>query len=83
MLCWVTISNLQQRSWDIREFCLGALIGMVMILENVLRLCLLAWNIDFYHYWHDGVGSEVFAVGASLSVLAISLYASRSGAQTT
>jgi exosortase/archaeosortase family protein len=82
MLCWVTISNLQQRSWDIREFSLGALIGTVMILENVLRLCSMAWDIDSYHYWHDGAGSEVFAVGASLSVLAISLYASRSGAQT-
>jgi hypothetical protein len=83
MLCWVTISNLQQRSWDLREFSVGALIGMVMILENVLRLCLMAWNIDLYHYWHDGAGSEVFAVGASLSVLAISLCASRSSARTT
>lgn len=83
MLCWVTISNLQQRSWDVREFALGALIGAVMIFENVLRLCLMAWDIDLYHYWHDGAGSEVFAVGASLSVLAMSLYASRSSVQTT
>jgi hypothetical protein len=83
MLCWVTISNLQQRSWDIRECALGALIAAVMILENVSRLCLMAWNLDLYHYWHDGAGSEVFAVGASLSVLAIGLYASKSSAQTT
>jgi hypothetical protein len=52
-----------------------------MILENALRLCLMAWDIDLYHYWHDGAGSEVFAVGASLSILAISLYASRPSAQ--
>lgn len=81
MLCWITISKLRQRRWGIREFSLGAFIGAVMILENALRLCLMAWDIDLYHYWHDGAGSEVFAVGASLSILAISLYASRPSAQ--
>jgi hypothetical protein len=83
MLCWVTISSLRQRSCSVRAFALGALIGALMILENILRLCLMAWDIDLYHYWHNGAGADVFAVGASLTVLAISLYASRPSARTS
>lgn len=82
MLCWITISKLRHRSWHIGECLIGVLIGAIMILENILRLCLMAWNINLYHYWHDGAGSEVFTVGASLSVLLISLCASRSSEQT-
>jgi hypothetical protein len=45
-----------------------------MILFNVARLCLMGWNVDLFHYWHDGIGAEIFAIGASLTILSISLY---------
>jgi hypothetical protein len=34
-------------------------------------------DADSYDLWHEGWGAEVFAVGASLSVLLISLLGTR------
>jgi hypothetical protein len=53
-------------------------VGGTIILLNVIRLFLIAWDINLFHYWHDGVGAEIFAIGASLIILLISLYGSRS-----
>ncbi len=77
LLCWVTISRLWHQNWRGLDFVFGAAIGVTMILFNVTRICLMSWNVDLYHYWHDGVGAEMFAVGASLTVLALSLYGAR------
>jgi hypothetical protein len=74
LLCWVTVSRLWRQSWRARDFVIGGAIGATMILFNVVRLCLMGWNIDLYHYWHDGIGGEIFAIGASLTILSISLY---------
>ena len=52
-----------------------------MIFLNVVRLFLMAWDINLFHYWHDGVGAEIFVNGASLTILLISLYGSRSAEQ--
>lgn len=60
------------------RLCLGAVIGVTMILFNVTRICLMSWNDDFYHYWHDGIGAQIFTVGASLTILMLSLNAARS-----
>ena len=52
----------------------GGVVAATMILLNLARLCLMAWNIDLFRYWHDGMGAEIFAIGASLTILLISLY---------
>jgi hypothetical protein len=54
-----------------------------MILFNVARIVLMAWNIDLYHYWHDGIGAEIFAIGASLAILLMSLYGARPAGRPT
>jgi hypothetical protein len=77
MLCWVTVSRLWREDWRLRDFVIGSAIGITMILFNVARLCLMGWNIDLYHYWHDGIGAEIFAIGASLTILFMSLYGAR------
>jgi hypothetical protein len=74
MLCWVTVSRLRHQDWLVHDFVIGGTIGVTMILFNVARLCLMGWNVDLYHYWHDGIGAEIFAIGASLTILSISLY---------
>ena len=48
-----------------------------MILFNVVRICLMGWDINLYHYWHDGTGAQIYAIGASLTILLMSLYGSR------
>ena len=50
---------------------------MTMVLCNVTRLCLMAWDAGLYQYWHDGDGKIIFDVGASTAIFLISLYRSR------
>ena len=77
MLCWVTITSWRHQDWQPRDFAIGAVVGGTMILFNIARICLMAWDIDLYHYWHDGPGAEIYAIGASLTVFLMSLYGSK------
>jgi hypothetical protein len=77
LLCWVTLSRLRRQNWQVRDFLIGGAIGITMILFNLARIFLMAWNIELYDYWHDGIGAEIFAIGASLTILLMSLYGSR------
>ena len=83
MLCWLTVSRLWNQRWRVRDFVIGGAIGVTMILFNVARLCLMGWNINLYHFWHDGIGAEIFAIGASLTILLISLYGARPARRLT
>jgi hypothetical protein len=76
-LCWLTVRGLRNQSWRARDVVTGCVVGVTMVSFNVIRLCLMAWDADLYRYWHDGWGAEIFAVGASAAILAISLYGSR------
>jgi hypothetical protein len=77
LLCWVTVSKLRNQNWRVRDFVIGGAIGITMILFNVTRLYLMAWDIELYHYWHEGFGAELFLIGASATVLLLSLYGAR------
>jgi exosortase/archaeosortase family protein len=77
MLCWLTLSRLRHQDWRARDFVVGGAIGATMILFNVVRICLMGWDSDLYHYWHDGIGAEMYAIGASLTILLMSLYGSK------
>ena len=77
-LCWLTVRSLQDRRWSVRDFVIGCLVGITIILLNVTQLCLMAWDGNLYRYWHDGAGAQIFGVGASATILLISLYGSRS-----
>lgn len=83
MLCWLTVSRLWNQSWRVRDFVIGGAIGVTMILFNVARLCVMGWNINLYHFWHDGIGAQIFAIGASLTILLISLYGARPATRLT
>ena len=77
MLCWLTFSRLRYQDWRARDFVIGGAIGITMILFNVARICLMAWDSDLLHYWHDGTGAQIYAIGASLTIVLLSLYGSR------
>jgi hypothetical protein len=78
MLCWLTVSKLRHQHWQIRDFLIGGMVGGTMIFLNLGRLYLMAWDINLFHYWHDGMRAQIFAISASLAVLLISLYGSGS-----
>jgi hypothetical protein len=83
LLCWVTVIALRNQNWQTRDLKIGYAVGITMVFCNVARLCLMAWNADLYHYWHDGAGAQIFAIGASVSVLVISLYGSKLTTRST
>jgi hypothetical protein len=76
-LCWVTISKLQSEYWHTRDFIVGLIVVAVMIILNVVRMCLMAWNVDLYLYWHEGAGVQIFATSATLAILLLSFCGSR------
>jgi hypothetical protein len=77
LLCWVTLTRLRYLTWRGNDFVLGGLVAGMMILLNTTRLYLMAFDVDAYHFWHEGIGSIIFEVGASISVLLLTLYGSR------
>jgi hypothetical protein len=82
LLCWVTVTRMRGQHWSRRTFVIGAIIGTTMIAFNFARLYLMALDADSYDLWHEGVGAEIFAVGASLAVLLISLIGTRKTVHT-
>ena len=77
LLCWVTISRLASDTWRGRDYAVAGLIAAAMISINMMRLLLMSFNENLYHYWHDGRGNQIFAITASLFVLLASLFAVR------
>lgn len=76
ILCWITVSRLRRQNWRNRDMVIGGAVVGIMVLLNVVRLCLMAWDFELYNYWHTGAGGQIFVVGASLTILLISLYGS-------
>ena len=82
-LCWLTVSRWRHQNEWRRDLVMLGVVAVTMILLNLLRLCLMAWDVDLYDYWHTGPGADIFAIAASVAVLSISLYGSRPTKQTT
>ena len=82
-LCWLTVRALRDHSWEARDFVTGGVVGMTMVLCNLARLCLMAWDADLYQYWHNGPGTIIFNIGASTVVFLISFYGSRADSRAT
>jgi len=77
LLCWVTLTRLRYPIWRGYDFVVGGLVAGTLIILNTTRLYLMALDIDAYHFWHEGAGSEIFQVGASVAALLLTLYGSR------
>jgi len=77
LLCWVTLTRLRHQNWRRRDLVPGGVIVGTMILLNLARLYLMALDTDSYHYWHDGIGAEIFGVGASVTILLLGLWGAR------
>jgi hypothetical protein len=76
VLCWITVSKLRDQSWRTQDSVTGSAVCATMIVLNLVRLYLMAHDINLYTYWHEGTGAEIFAIGASLTIFLMSLYGS-------
>jgi exosortase/archaeosortase family protein len=77
ILCWLTVSRWRDQYQWRQDLAMLGVVAATMILLNLLRLCLMARNVDFYNYWHTGAGADLFAIVASVTILIISLYGSQ------
>jgi hypothetical protein len=76
-LCWVTLTRLRMIAWRGRDFRNGILVGVVMLLLNLARIYMMGLNYDLYYFWHEGMGADIFAIGASLIIISLTLYLTR------
>jgi hypothetical protein len=76
LLCWLTLTKLRHLKWRGYDLIWGGLTAGTVILLNTMRLYFMALNVDYYNFWHEGAGSEIFAVGTSVSVISLTLYGS-------
>lgn len=83
ILCWLTVSRWRHLNQWRCDLVMLSVVAGAMILLNLLRLCLMAWNRDLYDYWHVGPGGDIFAIAASIVILSIALYGSRPTKQPT
>jgi exosortase/archaeosortase family protein len=74
LLACVAITMLTRTEWVRRDIAVIAIVTVVMILLNTLRICLLAWSHASHVYWHDGAGAQIFGVGQTLLVLLFAWY---------
>jgi Transmembrane exosortase (Exosortase_EpsH) len=77
LLYWVTVCRLRNQNWRSRDLIGGMIVAGTMVFLNGARLYLMALGSGRYHYWHDGTGAQIFAVGVSLTVLLLCLFGAR------
>ena len=82
-LCWVTITMMQRPYWTWRDPLIFATAAALQIVCNVARLTLVSANLAMYHFWHQGLGTHIFAAAATSSAIVISYYGARWAAAGT
>ena len=79
LLCWVTLTKLSRPNWVKGDGAIACLLIVTIMLLNTTRLYLMALSVDYFNYWHDGQGAQIFAWATTFSVLGISLWGSLRG----
>jgi hypothetical protein len=74
LLCWVAITKLRRPDWAPGDAWVAGLVVVAVVLLNTGRVYLMALNADMYAYWHTGSGAHIFALVASATVIAISVW---------
>lgn len=74
LLCWVTLTKLVRTTWVYSDILVALAVCATVILLNGSRLYLMALSPDYFTYWHDGFGQQVFTWATTLAVLLISLW---------
>ncbi|RFB76529.1 hypothetical protein [Methylovirgula sp. 4M-Z18] len=74
LLCWIAFTRFTHPAWQRGDAIKGAIIAGALILLNWARLYLMASNRGSFHFWHDGVGAQVFETGTGAIVLVLSAW---------
>ena len=74
LLCWVSLTKLARTSWIASDILFALSICATTVLFNGARLYMMALSPEHYTFWHQGLGSDLFAWGTALAVLLLSLW---------
>jgi exosortase/archaeosortase family protein len=83
VLACVAITMLTRTEWVRRDLASLALVCVIMILLNTVRICLLAWDKPTYAYWHNGDGVQIFGIGQTLLVLLMAWWGAQPSGRAT
>jgi exosortase/archaeosortase family protein len=73
LLCWVTVTKLTRTTWVAKDALVALAVCAIVILLNGSRLYLMALSLDYFTYWHEGLGQQLFVWATMLGVLLLSL----------
>jgi hypothetical protein len=71
VLSWVALTKLERPQWLGLDLVVLAVAAGFQILLNTVRMYLMAQSLDMYLYWHNGAGSQIFAICASAGAVLI------------
>lgn len=71
VLACAAIAMLRRTEWVRRDILTIVIASVAMILINAARICVFAWSIRHFLFWHDGAGAQILAIAQTLVVLAI------------
>lgn len=74
LLCWVAVTKLVRTAWVRSDILVATGVCVTVIVLNGVRLYLMALSPDYFAYWHDGFGNQMYAWATTLAVLLISLW---------
>ena len=69
----MTVTKLTRATWVAKDLLVALAVCAVVILLNGSQLYLMALSPDYFTYWHDGLGQQLFVWATMLGVLLISL----------
>jgi len=73
LLCWTAITMHARPYFVWKDMATAAIACLSMYLLNAGRIALMAQGREFYVFWHDGAGKDIFAITVTLSIAAICL----------
>lgn len=68
-LCYTSLSALDGGRLSWRNLLALAAVCASIVVLNMVRLLLIARSLPMFAYWHDGVGSQIFAVVMSVTAV--------------
>jgi hypothetical protein len=73
LLAWVAFGRLERARWLRRDLFVGAVVVVSQIALNVARMYLMAQSYQYYLYWHDEGGKQIYVAAASAAAVLISV----------
>jgi hypothetical protein len=73
VLCWLSMTTLERSKVKKVDLLVVIPVIAMQIFLNVARIYLMALSPPMYEYWHNGLGAQIYANGASVLTIGMTL----------